>query len=156
RKHDLLPEVRAKGLRQALDGWEKLDDTQTHFVQIDIEDGRYEIQSRHHDGYSGLSGPTVLHDVTTDRQLVARRAAALVERGFGVVGTVNVKSFDDPHVDIALRGGGLGALHKRWLSTGDVLTVARLTGSGEQQRSTRIDWALLQVETDAGEGVYRC
>src|SRR5262249_4951088 len=67
----------------------------------------------------------------------------------------NVKSFDDPHVDIALRGGGLGASHRRWLSTGDVLTVARITGSGEQQRSTRIDWALLQVEPDAGEGVYR-
>jgi tetratricopeptide (TPR) repeat protein len=154
RTHELLPEVRSKGLRQALDGWEELADVQTHFVLIDFEDGHYTIQARHHDGLTGLAGPTVLHDQTTDRQLVARQAAALVERGFGLVGTV--VSFQGQSAKVELRGGGLGVPLQRWLRPGDVFAVARITRSGERARANRLEWAALQVEGQPQEGACHC
>src|SRR5438132_6683022 len=88
--HKLLPEVEAKGLGRALDGWNFITGTKLHFVLIDYVDGRYEIQARQYDGVAGLASPVVRRppQPITDRLLVARSAALLVSEDFGVVGTV--------------------------------------------------------------------
>jgi hypothetical protein len=151
RTHPLLGEVRTRGLQQALDGWDDLSGVQTHFVLIDFVNGRYEIQARQHDGTTGLSSPVVRRDATSDRRLVARRAALLIDQDFGLVGTV-IPGEDDK-VRVALQGGTLGVPLKRWIKSGDVFAVARITQEGDRQRATRLDWAVLQVIDESVDGV---
>jgi hypothetical protein len=157
RDHPLLGEVRTRGLQQTLDGWDDLSDIKTHFVLIDFVKGRYEIRARQHDGATGLSSPVVRVDATIDRKDVARLAALLVDRDFGLVGTV--QRGDDGEVRVALQGGTLDVpleRWKRWIKPGDVFAVARLTQEGERQRSTRLDWTVLQVLDEPAQGVWRC
>jgi hypothetical protein len=154
RSHPLLAEVRSRGLQQALDGWEELSDGKTHFVLLDFQDGRYELMARQHDGRTGLNSPVVRRDATGDRRLVAERAARLVERDFGLVGTV-VKA-GKGEVQLALQGGGLGAPLGRWVKPGDVFAIARITRQGQQVRATRMPWAVLQVIDEPKGGICRC
>jgi len=154
RSHPILREVRDKGLQQALDGWEELSGRKTHFVLLDFRDGRYELQARQHDGYTGMNSPVVRRDGTSDRRLVAHKAARLVEQDFGLVGTV-IKS-SGSEVQLAIQGGGLGVPLERWLKPGDVFTIARFTRQGDKLRTTRLAWAVLQVVEEARDGVCRC
>jgi hypothetical protein len=101
-QHPLLAEVEAKGLQQALDGYSVLSDTKTHFVLIDFVDGRYEIQARQHDGFTGLASP-VRHSSTADRQLVARSATLLIDQDFGLAGTL--EQVENGRVTVKLKGG---------------------------------------------------
>jgi hypothetical protein len=154
RTHPRLAEVRARGLQQALDGWTDLSSVKTHFVLLDFRDGRYELQARQHDGTSGLSSPVVRRDATSDRRLVARKAALLVDQDFGLVGTV-IRGAGGK-TQLAIRAGNLGVPLGRWLRRGDVFAVARITREGDRQRATRLDWALLQVLDEPNHGVCRC
>jgi hypothetical protein len=154
RTHPRLAEVRSRGLQQALDGWTDLSGVKTHFVLIDYRDGRYELQARQHDGISGLASPVVRRDATSDRRLVARKAALLVDYDFGLVGTVARGA--DGKAQLAIWGGDLGVPLGRWLRDGDVFTVARITREGDRQRATRLDWALLQVRGEPSHGICRC
>jgi hypothetical protein len=153
RGHPLLGEVRDKGLQQALDGWEELSDRKTHFVLLDFRDGRYELQARQHDGKTGLNSPVVRRDATSDRLLVAQKAARLVERDFGLVGTVMKPGKE---VQLALQGGGLGVPLGRWIKPGDVFAIARITRQGDKLRATRLPWAVLQVIAEPRDGICRC
>jgi tetratricopeptide (TPR) repeat protein len=154
RAHPLLAEVRRRGLQQALDGWDELSDVKTHFVLIDFSNGRYELQARQHDGATGLSSPVVRRDATSDPRLVARRAALLVDRDFGLAGTVLPGG--NGKVQVALQGGGLGVPLDRWIKRDDVFAVARFTQDGDRPRATRLDWTLLQVAEEPAHGVCRC
>jgi hypothetical protein len=152
--HPLLKAITAKGLGPGLDGYETLSDTQIHFVLIDYEGGRYRLQARHHDGLTGLPAPVVHHEHTSDRRLVARLAARLVDHNFGLVGTVAGQ--DERGVAVALRGGALGVPLGRWLKPGDVLAVSRLSQEGDTKHAARLEWALLQVASAPDAGVCHC
>src|SRR6266550_5479032 len=92
RDHPRLQAVRDKGLKQALDSWKDLSDVKTHFVLVDYVNGRYEVQSRQHDGLTGQASPVVRQELTPHRQLVARTSALQVDQDFGLVGTITDKS----------------------------------------------------------------
>jgi hypothetical protein len=158
RDHPLLARIQAQGLQQALDGWDEVSDAKTHFVLIDFADGRYEIQARQHDGLSGLNSPVVRRDSVPagDRPLVARAAALLVDRDFGLAGTVI--HVDDHKVEVALKGGRLGVPLGRWVKKGEVFAVSRVgRREGSRQRASRLDWTLLRVNDLPGpDGVCRC
>jgi tetratricopeptide (TPR) repeat protein len=154
RNHPQLQEVLKRGLQQALDGWDDLSGIKTHFVLVDFVSGRYEIQTRQHDGFTGLSSPVVRQDATSDPGLVARKAALLVDRDFGLAGTV--VSSEGDQVRLAIRGGGLGEPLERWLKPDDVFAVARFTREGERVRATRLDWTVLQVLEEPKAGVCLC
>jgi hypothetical protein len=160
-EHPLLAEVQAKGLQQALDGWNLLSDAKIHFVLIDFADGRYVIQARQYDGLTGLASPVVRRSENSDRQLVAHEAALLVDKDFGMVGTIaaDARGFkaSGDKVDIFLKGGKVGAPLDHWVKKGDVFAVAQIIKQGgARQRSYRVPWTLLQVASEPKEGVCHC
>jgi hypothetical protein len=153
-EHPHLKEVLTQGLDQALDGWDELSDTKSHFILIDYVDGQYRLRARQHDGLTGLPSPAVRQEQTPDRRLVPRLAARLVDRDFGLVGTVT--STDEHGAQVAFRGGGLGVPLERWLQPGDVLAITCITQEGSKRRAARLEEALLQVAAKPEEGICRC
>jgi tetratricopeptide (TPR) repeat protein len=153
RTHSLLGEVAARGLEQALDGWEPASDVQTHFVLLDYTEGLYRLQARAHDGMTGQAAAMVRRIETGDRAVVPLLAAKLVEEGFGLVGTVTMAGKD---VQLTLKGGGLGVPLDRWVKAGDVFAVSRVAPQGPKTRAVRVEWALLEVLDGPRDGVCRC
>jgi hypothetical protein len=155
--HRLLAEIDKDpkdGLRRVLDGWTDIEPVKTHFVLIDFVQGRYEIQARQHDGFTGLSSPVVRRETILERQLVARRAAQLLDQDFGLVGSVGQPQGDK--VRVALKGGGLPVPLDHWLKKDDVFAVAQVFLSGGASRSTLERGTLLQVLEEPREGVCLC
>jgi hypothetical protein len=155
-EHPLLKEVEAKGLQAALDGYSALSETKTHFVLIDFVNGRYEIQARQHDGFTGLASPVVRHSSTADRQLVARSAALLIDLDFGLAGTLQIERMKGENVDIKLKGGALGVPLAPWVQKDQVFAVAQVGQAAARERSVRIPWTLLQVQEEPSGPVCHC
>jgi hypothetical protein len=153
-EHPLLKEVETKGLELALDDYAVLSDTKTHFVLIDFANGRYEIQARQHDGFTGLSSPVVRHSSTADRELVARRAALLIDQDFGLAGTLNAVRAKEDKVAVLLKGGKLGVALDHWVKKDQVFAVAQILQTGTQ--SFRMPWTLLQVLEEPKGEVCQC
>jgi predicted DNA-binding antitoxin AbrB/MazE fold protein len=149
----LLEEAVGQGLQRALDSWNWLSDRKTHFVFIDFVDYRYDIQSRQYDGFTGLASPVVRHSQVDDRQLVSRQAALLVDKDFGVAGTLGKMEGDI--VEVPLKAGNTGAALDHWIKKGDVLAVSQIV-QGSRNRSLRLPWTLLQVNEEPRDGVCRC
>ncbi|MCI0638070.1 MAG: hypothetical protein L0Y72_28030 [Gemmataceae bacterium] len=152
RAHPLLREVEAKGLTSALDALEQLTGLKTHFVLIGFDAGVYTLQARQFDGPTGLASPVVRRAHTTDRSVVARVAAQLVETDFGVVGTV-VEAGKD--IRLAIQGGKLAPLD-RWVKKGDVFAISRLSAAGGKLRGRRVEWALLEALAEPRDGIVTC
>jgi hypothetical protein len=156
RKDALLRDILTRGLGPALDAYEDLSDVKKHFVLIDYVGGRYRVRARQHDGLTGLNSPVVRREETGDRRAVPRLAARLVDRDFGLVGTVTGR--DQGGVRLALRGGRLvkAGVLRRWIDRDDILAVSRLSEEGGKARAARLEWALLQVEAPPAGGACRC
>ena len=157
RKHELLAAIAARGLELVLDGWDKLDGNQTHFVLLDFTGGQYRLQSRPYDGTTGQAG-TVQRVTTGDRVLVPILAARLVERTLrqSARSPPSKRSGNQIDVQLTLAGGAVFGVPKAgWVEKGDVFAVSRVVVHGTEQRATRIAWALLQVDA-LGDGVCHC
>jgi hypothetical protein len=147
KQEPLWKEVAAKGLQAGLDkASQAAAPVKTHFVHVDYVDGQYEIQARQYDGLTGTASPAVRRERTPDREFVARTAALLVDRDFGVVGTVT--GADDKAVRVAFKGGGLKVPLDRWVKKGDVFALVQVSPDG---RTARLPWTLLQADEAPGE-----
>ncbi len=82
--HPKLEEIRKHGLGRWLDRWNERSTYQTHFVQIDYARTTYIIQTRQHDGLTGLACAVLRSDRTRDPAYVARTAALLIDAQFGI------------------------------------------------------------------------
>jgi hypothetical protein len=153
--HALCKDIDSKGLQAALEGWKEVSPRKTHFVLVDCKNGEYEIQAGQHDGLTGLASPVARRARTPDRQFVAHMAALMIDRDFGLVGTLepNTRGAD---VHVILKAGGLGIPMEKWLKKEDVFAIAQIKKVGGSQRSFRVPWALLQVVEEPKEGVCRC
>jgi tetratricopeptide (TPR) repeat protein len=151
--HPLLAEIEARGLENALDGWEGLSGLKTHFVLVDFAAGVYSIKARQHDGMTGLQSPVVRAAQIADRSLVARAAAQLVLQDFGLVGTVISA---EKEVQLALKAGKLGGNLERLVKPGDVFAISRITDEGGKLHGSRLSRALLEVMDTPKGGVCRC
>jgi tetratricopeptide (TPR) repeat protein len=141
KQKELWKKVAADGLHAGLDvPSQGMSDIKTHFVTVDYVDGQYEIAGRQYDGLTGTASPAVRHERTPDRQFVARTAALLVDRDFGLVGTVT--KVDGPTVQVAFKGGGLKVPLDRWVKKGDVFALVQVSDG----RTSRLPWAVLQAE----------
>ncbi len=150
RTHPRLATIEAEGLQSGLNGWREVSGTKTHFVFIDFDNNQYIIRARQHDGLTGLSSPLVREARISERQLVSRTATLLVDRDFGMVGTVTKKTGDE----ITLKGGGIpGQDMGRWVKKGDVFAVSVVNTAG---KSFEVPWTLLQVTRAPREGVCEC
>jgi tetratricopeptide (TPR) repeat protein len=153
--HLQLKEIESKGLQAALESWKDISSAKTHFVLVDFIDGQYEIQAGQHDGMTGLPSPVARNARTPDREFVARTAALLVERDFGMVGTLEANS-RGPEVKVILKASGLGVPMDNWVKKDDVFALGQIKKVGSGQRSTRVPWALLKVVENPKDGVCRC
>lgn len=147
-EHDpVLKRVAEKGLQDGLDGPQPVTGVKTHFIFVDFDNGRYQIEARQHDGLTGLSSPVLRRVWTDDRLLVARSAALLISQDFGLVGTV--EHVDKGKVKLLLKGAGLTASLPSWVRKDDVFAVvAILSKGGNLLQGERLPWALLRVLED--------
>src|SRR5262249_669291 len=99
------------------------------------------------DGLTGLASPVVRKTQTSDRLLVARSAALLIDQDFGLVGTLGRVS-NDLEVKVQLKGGGLGVSLQPWAHKGEVFAIAGIGRDGARALSQRLEWALLRVEQE--------
>src|SRR5438128_8231827 len=153
--HPLLKEIETKGLQAALEGWKEVGPQKTHFVLIDFKNGQYEIQAGQHDGLTGLASPVARLARTPDRQFVARTAALMIDRDFGLVGTLEANA-RGPEVKVTLKAGSLGIPMEKWLKKEDVFAISQIKKVGGGQRSFRVPWALLTVIEEPKDGQCRC
>jgi tetratricopeptide (TPR) repeat protein len=152
-EHPILKEIERRGLQQALEGWDDSLPGKTHFLLLRFAADRYEIQSRQFDHMTGLCTGSVRQAEVADGRLVARKAVELIEQDFGVVATV-VGPPNGREIQVAVKGGALGAALKRWIGPGDVLSVVRVLK--DKERGERMPWVLLRVTGEKGDGVYQC
>ncbi|MHB1425819.1 MAG: hypothetical protein ACYC3I_21850 [Gemmataceae bacterium] len=154
-EHPRLADVLTRGLR-SLDEWKDRQDRKTHFVLIDYSGVHYEIRTRQYDGTIGRASPVVRRDRTRDRDFVAKAAALLIKKDFGVLGTVREEPDGAKQlVKIELRGGALGDM-ARWVKKDDVFALAPPDGGSP----SALRWSLLQVEQapseESRDGVCVC
>jgi hypothetical protein len=142
REHPLLREVLDKGLQKALDACRDRTPVKTHFVLVDCAGLDYVIQARQYDGYCGQPSPVVRTERTRDRDFVARAAALLIERDFGLSGTVVTPPDAQGRVKVDLRSVP-GVPLVRMVQKDEVFALVQVhDASGPTQK---VNWAFLQV-----------
>ena len=124
RRDPLIQDFASKGFA-ALDAPRDLTGLKTHFLRVEVKDGAYQVEARQHDGFTGLASPVVRKQTVPAPELVGRAAGLLIDRDFGLSGTVEPVAGKDEAV-VRFRGGKLGPLD-RHLHVGDVLAVSRIT-----------------------------
>src|SRR5262249_46217772 len=141
----------------AFSGHHQIRPYKAHFVLIEYEDGMFVIRTRQLDGPTGLSSPAVREARTRDHELVARTAALLIERDFGVVGTVLSHSATGEEISVALQAGARQATMNEWLSKGDILAISRILREEQgTEIGEHVEWALLQVSGNVASGKCSC
>jgi len=111
-----------------LETYNRISTAKTHFVQIDFQEGRYDVQARGHDGMTGLAGPTLRRQGTFERSLVARLCSLMVMQDFGWVGTVDDASYQPQlgTVVMQLKAGQLGQPMNAWVRKGDSFMLSQI------------------------------
>jgi hypothetical protein len=133
----------------------ELAPVKTHFILIDLDQGEHEIQTRQLDGLTGLASPVARRVRTRDREMVGRIAVLLVDRDFGLVGTLEPVGSGISEVQVAFKGGGLAPLTP-WVKPGEVFAVAQIKEGRGGVRSFRVTDTLLQLVEEPKDGVGRC
>jgi hypothetical protein len=117
----------------ALDASRDLSGTKTHFLKIEYKDGLYHLESRQHDGFTGLSSgysgyaaPVVRKQSTRAPEMVGRIAGLMLDRDFGLDGTVEPIIGNTREVKVIVRGGQLGPL-TRFVQKDDIFAVSEVT-----------------------------
>ncbi|MGL4552072.1 MAG: hypothetical protein ACRC33_12905 [Gemmataceae bacterium] len=127
--HPLLADVKEKGLDRAVGGCRDRGPEQTHFVTVGFDGTHYDIQTRMHDGTTGLPSPVGRSDTTRDRAFVARLASLMLEKDLALTGTVLNEPEAGGQVKVEFRGGLLGDL-SRWVKKDVLFSLARVPSSG--------------------------
>lgn len=155
--HPILDEVDKRGLHAALESYKNAEPGKTHVVLVDYVGGKYEVKSGQHDGLTGLATPVIRRarlDDPAGRQLVARTAALMVQRDFGLVGTVVGDTRNPNQVRIALKGGKLGVPFDTWVKPNDVFALVQVNRLGGAQPVR--DAVLQVVEPPDKDGACVC
>jgi hypothetical protein len=115
-----------------------LTGVKTHFLHVEIRDGVYHLESRQHDGFTGLFSPpgspttAVRKRAVREADLVGRAAGLMVDADFGLAGTVEPIATKSDEVMVRFRGGQVpGAPVNRFVKVGDVLAVAIIRTTGK-------------------------
>ena len=103
----LWEEFDIKGF-EALASRRDLTGTKTHFLKLEYKDGRYLLESRQHDGFSGLASPVVRKESLRAPELVGRTAGLMLDRDFGLAGTVEPGPKDEAKITLRARATRTG------------------------------------------------
>jgi hypothetical protein len=163
REHPYLKDVLEKGLANALKAVQGRDGIKTHFVLIDFNGVDYEIQTCQYDGVTGQPNPVVViekdrnvivrKEKTRDREFVAKAAALLVERDFGLIASFpswpqgKTKPQD---VRLEFKGSALAPL-ERWVKKGDVFAVVEVPNGNAT--SDIVPDAIVKIQEAPKDGV---
>lgn len=107
----------------ALDTPRDLSGAKTHFLKVEHRDGLIHLESRQYDGFTGLSSPLVRTQSTRAPELIGRTAGLMLDRDFGLAGTVAPVAGRTDEVRVLVRGSGLAPV-KDFVQVGDVFAVA--------------------------------
>jgi len=146
RKHPLLKDIPEKGLASALKTWQERNGVKTHFVLIDFNGVDYEIQTCQYDGVTGQPNPVVViekdrniivrKERKRDREFVAKAAALMVERDFGLIASFPSwpqGKTKPQEVRLEFKASALAPLDL-WVKKGDVFGVVQVpNGNGASQ-----------------------
>jgi hypothetical protein len=102
-----------------------LSGVKTHFLKLDYKDGQYLLESRQHDGFAGLASPVVRKQTVRAPEIVGRTAGLMLDRDFGLSGTVEPIAGKGEEARITLRAGQLGPVDK-FVKVGDVFAVSQV------------------------------
>jgi tetratricopeptide (TPR) repeat protein len=108
-----------------------LTGTKTHVVRVEVRDGVFHLESRQYDGFSGLATPIVRKQSTRAPELVGRYAGLMVDRDFGLAGTVEPITGKPDEAVIRIRGGLIGP-PERLVKVGDVFMVSQVRRTTRQ------------------------
>ncbi|HEY1190357.1 MAG TPA: tetratricopeptide repeat protein [Gemmata sp.] len=163
----------------ALDAPRDLTGAKTHFLKVEHRDGKVHLESRQYDGFTGLSSPLVRAQSLRAQELAGRTAGMMLDRDFGLVGTVEPVAGKGDEAKVLVRGAGLGAV-KNFVRPGDIFAVAAVrktnrpappvlrTATGKiitpppgsvpppGLTSTPRDFTLLKVAEVGADGSCRC
>jgi tetratricopeptide (TPR) repeat protein len=163
----------------ALDAPRDLTGAKTHFLRLEYRDGKFLLESRQYDGFTGLSSPVARAREVRGAEQVGRAAGLMLDRDFGLAGTVEPIVGQAETVKVQVRGGGLGPVNG-FVQTGDVFALAAVrktnrpapppvrtatgkiiappAGSGPPPglTSTPRNYALLKVSEVLPDGTLRC
>lgn len=176
-REPLVQQFEEKGFA-ALDAPRDLTGAKTHFLRLEYRDGKFHLQSRQYDGFTGLSSPLVRSESVRAPEQVGRTAGLMLDRDFGPVGTVE-PILGKNEAKVLLRGSALGPAAGH-VKAGDVFAVAAVrktnrpapppvrTATGKivapppgaapppGLTSTPRDFTLLKVTDVGGDGSLRC
>lgn len=116
----------------ALEAPRDLNLAKTHFLKLEYKDGLYLLEARQHDGFAGLSSgyagfgtPVIRKQSVRAPEMVGRTAGLMLDRDFGLVGTVEPIPGNPKEVKVIVRGGQLGPVD-RYVKPGDVFAVSEV------------------------------
>ncbi|HEV3437448.1 MAG TPA: hypothetical protein VG122_08815 [Gemmata sp.] len=116
----------------ALEAPRDLTGAKTHFLKLEYKDGLYLLEARQHDGFAGLSSgyagfgtPAIRKQSVRAPEMVGRTAGLMLDRDFGLVGTVEPILGNAKEVKVIVRGGQLGPVG-RFVKAGDVFAVSEV------------------------------
>ena len=106
----------------ALEAPRDLTGVKTHFLRVEVKDGAFVLEARQHDGFTGLASPVLRRQVVRGPELAGRAAGLMIERDFGLAGTVEGPAGKD-EVNVRFKAGQLGPLD-RLVKVGDVFALS--------------------------------
>ncbi len=163
----------------ALDAPRDLTGAKTHVLRVEYRDGRFHLETRQYDGFTGLSSPLVRAQAVRAPEQVGRTAGLMLDRDFGLTGTVEPVAGKGDEARVLVRGAGLGPV-TGLVQVGDVFALAAVrktnrpapapvrTATGKivapppgsvpppGLTSTPRDFTLLKVTEVAADGSLRC
>lgn len=107
----------------ALDTPRDLTGAKTHFLRVEYRDGQFHLETRQYDGFTGLSSPVVRSRAVRAADQVGRAAGLLLDRDFGLTGTVETTIGRPEAVKVLVRGSALGPVNAL-VQPGDVFALA--------------------------------
>ena len=134
-------------------GWKSFDEPEslkltgikTHFVKLEVRDGRtFRVETRQLDGSTGIASAVIRTTETQNADTIARLAGLLIEKDFGAVGAVEAIPGDEKHVAVKFRGGHLPGF-ERTVHTGDVLAFGLVMEVPRSGNKPKVDVAAQQV-----------
>jgi hypothetical protein len=157
-------------------GWSALDQiafreltlAKTHFVLIKTtRSGSFRVESRQHDGFTGLPSPAVRVKESSSPETLGRLAGMTLAKDFGPEATITDFEPERWQATLAFRGGNLPGLN-RFVKPGDILIVSAVreqtrprstAKAGDDPATFRIgqprDFLLLKIDSEVTDGICR-
>lgn len=162
----------------AAKGWAALDadprrelsGVKTHVLTLDYKDGAFLLESRQHDGFTGLASPLVRKQQVRSAEMVGRAAGLMLEPDFGPTGTVEIEEGNTDTVKLVFRGHAIGS-PERFVKIGDVFAVSiikEMVKPSERGKPTSapakagppagtpFEFTLLKALTPVKDGAIKC